>query len=75
MINSAVTDSDNDGQQDVTATVLYDGSNYMLSLKSQFGASNEMKITDNHASAPVYAYDTTDGAQLTQNLVLIQALL
>jgi flagellar hook-associated protein 2 len=68
MINSAVTDSDNDGQQDVTATVLYDGSNYMLSLKSQFGASNEMKITDNHASAPVYAYDTTDGAQLTQRV-------
>ena len=68
MINSAVTDSDNDGQQDVIASVLYDGSNYMLSLKSEFGASNEMKITDNHASSPVYAYDTTDGAQLTQRV-------
>ncbi len=68
MINSAASDSDNDGQQDVTAVILYDGSNYMLSLKSQFGASNEMKVTDNHASSPVYAYDTTDGAQLTQRV-------
>ena len=68
MINSAASDSDNDGQQDVTAVILYDGSNYMLSLKSQFGAANEMKITDNHASSPVYAYDTTDGAQLTQRV-------
>ena len=40
----------------------------MLSIKSQFGAANEMKITDNHASSPVYAYDTTDGAQLTQRV-------
>ena len=68
MINSAATDSNSDGEQDVTATILYDGSNYMLSLKSQFGTANEMKITDNHASSPVYAYDTTDGAQLTQRV-------
>ncbi len=68
MINSAATDSNSDGEQDVTATILYDGSNYMLSLKSQFGTANEMKITDNHVSSPVYAYDTTDGAQLTQRV-------
>ena len=68
MINNAATDSNNDGEQDVVASVLYDGSNYMLSIKSQFGAANEMKITDNHASSPVYAYDTTDGAQLTQRV-------
>ncbi len=68
MINSAASDSNSDGEQDVTATILYDGSNYMLSLKSQFGAANEMKITDNHASSPVYAYDTSDGAQLTQRV-------
>ena len=68
MINSAASDSNSDGEQDVTATILYDGSNYMLSLKSQFGVANEMKITDNHASSPVYAYDTTDGAQLTQRV-------
>lgn len=68
MINSAAGDTDSDGNPDIIATVLYDGSNYMLSLKSQFGSSNEMKITDNHASSPVYAYDTTDGAQLTQRV-------
>ena len=44
----------------------------MLMLKSQSGASNEMKISDNNAS-PTYAYDATDGAQLTQELLeLIQ---
>ncbi len=68
MINSAASDSNSDGEQDVTATILYDGSNYMLSLKSQFGSANEMKVTDNHASSPVYAYDTSDGAQLTQRV-------
>ena len=68
MINNAATDSNNDGEQDVIVSVLFDGSNYMLSIKSQFGAANEMKITDNHASSPVYAYDTTDGAQLTQRV-------
>ncbi len=68
MINNAATDSDEDGKKDVSATILYDGSNYMLALKSEFGASNEMKVTDNHASSPVYAYDTTDGAQMTQRL-------
>ena len=68
MINNAATDSDDDGVQDVTATILYDGSNYMLALKSEFGAANEMKVTDNHASSPVYAYDTTDGPQMTQRV-------
>ena len=68
MINSAATDSDDDGQKDVLATIIYDGSNYMLALKSEFGAANEMKITDNHASTPVYAYDATDGAEMTQRV-------
>lgn len=68
MINNAATDSDDDGEKDVRATILYDGSNYMLTLKSEFGAANEMKVTDNHASSPVYAYDTTDGAQMTQRV-------
>ena len=68
MINNAATDSDDDGVQDVTATILYDGSNYILALKSEFGAANEMKVTDNHASSPVYAYDTTDGPQMTQRV-------
>ena len=66
-INNAATDSDNDGTKDVLASIIYDGSNYMLMLKSEAGASNEMKVTDSH-STPAYAYDTTDGAQLTQRV-------
>ena len=66
-INNAATDSDNDGTKDVLASIIYDGSNYMLMLKSESGAINEMKVTDSH-STPAYAYDTTDGAQLTQRV-------
>lgn len=45
LINNAAGDSDNDGKQDVLASVIYDGTNYMLMLKSESGASNEMKVT------------------------------
>ena len=55
-------------QKDVSASILYDGSNYMLALKSEFGTSNEMKVTDNHGSSPLYAYDTTNGARMTQRV-------
>ena len=41
-INSAATDSDNDGQKDVNASIIFDGTNYMLMLKSESGASQEM---------------------------------
>jgi len=44
-INNAATDSDNDGSKDVLASIIYDGTNYMLMLKSESGASNEMKVT------------------------------
>ncbi len=71
-INNAVTDSDNDGNKDVLASIIYDGSNYMLMLKSQSGASNEMKITDSNGS-PTYAYNATDGAQLTQRVPGVNA--
>ena len=71
-INNAATDSDNDGTPDVLASIIYDGSNYMLMLKSESGASNEMKVTDSH-STPAYAYDTTDGAQLTQRVAGINS--
>ena len=63
-INNAATDSDNDGNKDALASIIYDGSNYMLMLKSQSGYLM-IKITDSH-STPSYAYDTTDGAQLNQ---------
>ena len=45
LINNAVTDSDSDGEKDVLASIIYDGTNYMLMLKSESGASNEMKVT------------------------------
>ncbi len=45
LINNAASDSDNDGKQDVLASVIYDGTNYMLMLKSESGVSNEMKVT------------------------------
>ena len=67
LINTTVTDSDNDGQKDVNASIVFDGTNYMLMLKSQSGASYEMKVSDSNAS-PAYAYDATDGAQLTQRV-------
>ena len=67
MINSAATDSDNSGEKDVSAFIFYDGSNYMLALKSEYGASNEMEISDSHASR-AYSYNSTHGAQLTQTV-------
>jgi len=67
LINTSATDSDNDGQKDINASIIFDGTNYMLMLKSQSGANYEMQISDNHASAN-YAYDATDGAKLTQRV-------
>lgn len=72
MINAAATDSDNDGIQDVLATVVYDGSNYMLMLKSQSGASNEMKVTTtsdlaNTVGGVSYNYNATT-SNMTQRV-------
>ena len=50
LINTSATDSDNDGQKDINASIIFDGTNYMLMLKSQSGANYEMQISDNHAS-------------------------
>ena len=33
LINNAATDSDSDGERDVLASIIYDGTNYMLMLK------------------------------------------
>lgn len=65
MINNAATDSDSDGTKDVVASIIYDGTNYMLALKSEFGASNEMRVVD---TAKSYAYGTEEGALLTQRV-------
>ena len=71
-INTTATDSDNDGQKDLNASIIFDGTNYMLMLKSQSGASQEMMVTDTHASQG-YAYNATSGAQLDQRVSGVDA--
>jgi flagellar hook-associated protein 2 len=66
MINSTATDSDSSGSKDVSAFIFYDGSNYMLALKSEYGADNEMKVVDSGNGD--YAYNESDGAELTQTV-------
>ena len=67
MINSAATDSDNSGSKDVSAFIFYDGSNYLLALKSEYGANNEMLIADTDSSR-AYSYNSTHGANMTQTV-------
>ena len=72
LINNAATDSDNDGDQDILASVIYDGTNYMLMLKSESGASNEMKVTAtnnlaNTVSGVSYNYNATT-SNMTQRV-------
>ena len=71
-INNEATDSDNNGTKDILASIIYDGSNYMLMLKSESGASQEMMVTDTHASQG-YAYNATSGAQLDQRVSGVDA--
>ena len=71
-INNAATDSDNDGNKDALASIIYDGSNYMLMLKSESGASNEMKVTAtnnlaNTVSGVSYNYNATT-SNMTQRV-------
>ncbi len=72
LINNAVTDSDSDGEKDVLASIIYDGTNYMLMLKSESGASNEMKVTAssdlaNTISGVSYNYNATT-SNMTQRV-------
>ena len=69
-INNAVTDSDNDGNKDALASIIYDGSNYMLMPKVNQVQVTKMRVTDNQED---YAYDTTDGAKLTQRVAGVNA--
>lgn len=72
MINAAATDSDNDGKKDVLASIIYDGTNYMLMLKSESGAANEMKVSAssdlaNTVSGVSYNYNATT-SNMTQRV-------
>ena len=77
LINNAATDSDSDGEKDVLASIIYDGTNYMLMLKSESGASNEMKVTAssdlaNTISGVSYNYNATT-SNMTQRVSGINA--
>ena len=77
LINNAATDSDSDGERDVLASIIYDGTNYMLMLKSESGASNEMKVTAssdlaNTISGVSYNYNATT-SNMTQRVSGINA--
>ena len=72
MINTAATDSDDSGTKDVSAFIFFDGTNYMLALKSEYGAANEMKVTDTNAGKD-YGYNATDGPKLTQTVAGINS--
>ena len=43
-INNAATDSDNDGNKDALASIIYDGSNYMLMLKVNLEQVMKLKL-------------------------------
>ena len=44
-INNGVSDSDGDGENDLTASIMYNGTNYVLVLKANQGAKNAIRVT------------------------------
>ena len=50
-INNAVSDSDGDGENDLSASILYNGTNYVLVLKANQGAANGIRVTPSDASS------------------------
>ena len=71
-INNAVSDSDGDGENDLSASILYNGTNYVLVLKANQGAANGIRVTPSDASSStlsnVFQYTTT-----TKNLTQTSA--
>ena len=75
-INNGVSDSDNDGQNDLTASIMYNGSNYVLVLKANQGAENAIRVTASDGSSSAlsnaFEYNTTDKT-LTQSVAASDA--
>ena len=75
-INNGVSDSDNDGQNDLTASIMYNGSNYVLVLKANQGAKNAIRVTASDSSSSAlsnaFEYNTTDKT-LTQSVAAADA--
>ena len=70
-INNTVSDSDSDGTNDLTASIMYNGSNYVLVLKANQGAANAVRVTASDASSSTlsnaFEYNTSDKT-LTQSV-------
>lgn len=70
-INNAVSDSDSDGDDDLTASIMYNGTNYVLVLKANQGAANAIRVTASDSSSSTlsnaFEYNTSDKT-LTQSV-------
>ncbi len=70
-INNGVSDSDLDGDNDLTASIMFNGSNYVLVLKANQGAANSIRVTASDSSSTAlknaFQYNTSDKT-LTQSV-------
>ncbi len=75
-INNGVKDSDSDGQNDLTASILYNGSNYVLVLKANQGVANAIRVTASDSSSSTlsnaFEYNASDKT-LTQSVAGVDA--
>lgn len=75
-INNEVSDSDRDGDNDLNASILYNGSNYVLVLKANQGAKNAIRVTASDSSSSTlsnaFEYNTSD-KKLTQSVAAADA--
>ncbi len=75
-INNGVSDSDGDGEKDLTASIMYNGANYVLVLKANQGVANALRVTAGAGSSDdlknSFEYNTTDKT-LTQTVAAADA--
>ena len=75
-INNAVSDSDSDGDNDLNASIMYNGTNYVLVLKANQGAKNAIRVTASDSSSSTlsnaFEYNTSDKT-LTQSVAAADA--
>ena len=75
-INNAVSDSDSDGDNDLNASIMFNGSNYVLVLKANQGAANAIRVTASGSSSSTlsdaFEYNASDKT-LTQSVAAADA--
>ncbi len=75
-INNGVSDSDGDGDNDLTASIMYNGSNYVLVMKANQGAANAIRVTASDSSSTAlknaFQYNANDKT-LTQSVAAADA--